>query len=64
MERFYCQKWKKGRRMIEDAYTDFVRFMDEIFFEGYAEQLASEHPEEFTRELNEYFNNYFKPNEK
>lgn len=50
--------------MIEDAYFDFVQFMDEIFFEGYAQQLASEHPEEFTRELNEYFNNYFKPSEK
>ena len=47
--------------MIESAYSEFVQFMDSIFFEGYAEQLAKDHPEEFSRELTEFIDNYFNP---
>jgi len=46
--------------MVEDLYTDFVCFMDSIFYEGYAEELAKENPEEFTFEFNNYLDNYLK----
>jgi hypothetical protein len=44
--------------MIEAIYADFVRFMDEIFYEGYAEQLAKEFPEQFNIEWNEFVERY------
>lgn len=37
---------------------DFIFFMDSIFYEGYAAQLATEHPDHFTTELNQYLENY------
>lgn len=48
--------------MSEDAYTEFIRFMDSIFYEGYAEQLSKENPAAFTLELNDYLNNYYNGN--
>jgi hypothetical protein len=44
--------------MIESIYNDFTNFLDSIYYEGYAEQLAGENPEQFTFEFNEYLENY------
>jgi hypothetical protein len=39
-------------------YELFIEFTDQIFWEGYAEQMAEENPERFNFELNEFLNNY------
>jgi hypothetical protein len=39
-------------------YELFIELTDQIFWEGYAEQLARESPAAFQRELNEFFNAY------
>lgn len=36
----------------------FVDFVDQIYFPGYAEQLAESDPEKFDFELNEFLNNF------
>ncbi|CAN5553681.1 hypothetical protein BH11BAC1_BH11BAC1_29840 [soil metagenome] len=43
----------------QQACSDFTSFLDSIYYEGYAEQLASANPEAFTEELNLFFDNYF-----
>jgi hypothetical protein len=39
-------------------YEAFIEFLTQIYWEGYAEQLANENPEAFQREYNEFFNAY------
>lgn len=39
-------------------YEQFIELTDQIFWEGYAEQLASENPARFQQELTEFFNTY------
>lgn len=36
----------------------FIELTDQIFWEGYAEQLAGENPAVFQQELNEFMNSY------
>ena len=36
----------------------FTEYLDSIYYQGYAEQLASENPQAFTFELNQFFDNY------
>jgi hypothetical protein len=36
----------------------FIELTNQIFWEGYAEQLAQEHPARFQSELNEFINTY------
>jgi len=36
----------------------FIELTDQIFWEGYAEQLAGENPAIFQQELNEFMNSY------
>lgn len=36
----------------------FIEFTNGIYYEGYAKHLASDNPEKFTFELNEFLNNY------
>lgn len=36
----------------------FIEVTDQLFWEGYAEQLSKENPERFTIELNDFLNNY------
>lgn len=38
-----------------DAFYDFV---NAIYWDGYAQQMAEENPEKFNFELNEFLNNY------
>lgn len=38
-----------------DAFIDFV---NAIYWDGYAEQLAENDPAKYTFELNEFLNNY------
>jgi hypothetical protein len=45
---------KKGIKM----YEQFIEFTDQIFWEGYAEQLAKEDPARFQQELTEFLNTY------
>ncbi len=40
---------------LVELFTDFV---DQIYFEGYARQLAESDPEKFDFELNEFLNNF------
>jgi hypothetical protein len=39
-------------------YELFIELTDQLFYEGYAEQLAQENPEMFQIEFNEFLNNY------
>jgi len=39
-------------------YEEFIEFTNQIFWEGYAEQLAKENPALFQFEFNEFLNNY------
>ena len=39
-------------------YELFVALIDQLFYEGYAEQLAKENPQAFQFEFNEFLNNY------
>ena len=36
----------------------FIELTDQVFWEGYAEQLAAENPVVFQWELNEFINDY------
>jgi hypothetical protein len=37
-------------------YELFIELTDQLFWEGYAEQLAADHPEQFQLEFNEFVN--------
>ena len=39
-------------------YELFIELLNQIFWEGYAEQLAQENPAVFQMELTEFMNNY------
>ncbi|WP_262892789.1 hypothetical protein [Mucilaginibacter pankratovii] len=39
-------------------YELFIELTDQLFYEGYAEQLAKENPQAFRFEFNEFLNNY------
>jgi hypothetical protein len=39
-------------------YELFIEFMNQLFWEGYAEQLAQDNPAVFQFELNEFINTY------
>jgi len=39
-------------------YEQFIELTNQIFWEGYAEQLAKENPARFQQELTEFFNLY------
>lgn len=46
--------------MFDDLYTVFLSFLDSIFYDGYAEQLAAENPEAFSQEWQEFADNHRK----
>lgn len=51
---------KKNHVMVEA----FMELTDQLFWAGYAKQLAEENPEQFQREYEEFFSNYdFKTND-
>jgi len=39
-------------------YETFIEFLNQIYWDGYAEQLARENPEAFRIEYTEFFNAY------
>jgi hypothetical protein len=39
-------------------YELFIELMNQIFWEGYAEQLAQDNPAVFQQNLNDFMNNY------
>ncbi len=39
-------------------YELFIEITDQLFWEGYAEQLAAENPAQFQLEFNEFVNTY------
>jgi hypothetical protein len=39
-------------------YELFIALTDQLFWEGYAEQLAKENPQAFQFEFNDFLNNY------
>lgn len=39
-------------------YEQFIELTNQIFWEGYAEQLAIENPARFQQELTDFFNLY------
>ncbi len=45
---------------IQATVEDFIAFIDSLFYEGYAEQLAAQYPEEFNRQLNQFLDEHFK----
>ena len=53
------EKKLQNVNLEQQACSDFTSFLDSIYYDGYAEQLASTNPEAFTEELNQYFDNYF-----
>jgi len=36
----------------------FIEVTDQLFWQGYTEQLSKEHPERFSLELNDFLDNY------
>lgn len=42
----------------DQMYDLFVELTNQLFWDGYAEQLATEDPQRFNFELNDFFNNY------
>jgi hypothetical protein len=53
-EHFFMVSQKKAIPM----YEQFIELTDQLYWEGYAEQLAQENPERFSFELSEFMNNY------
>jgi hypothetical protein len=39
-------------------YELFIELTDQLFYEGYAEQLAKSDPQAFLFQFNEFLNNY------
>lgn len=39
-------------------YEDFLKFLDALYWEGYARQLAEEDPKAFKWEMNWFYDNY------
>ena len=39
-------------------YEQFIELTDQIFWEGYAEQLAKDSPAQFQTELSDFMNTY------
>jgi len=39
-------------------YEQFIELTNQLFWEGYAEQLAQENPARFQFELNDFMNTY------
>ncbi|RKR84208.1 hypothetical protein BDD43_4436 [Mucilaginibacter gracilis] len=39
-------------------YEIFIEFLDQIFWEGYASQLAAENPQEFQNAYKDFYDNY------
>ncbi|GAA4919998.1 hypothetical protein [Mucilaginibacter defluvii] len=39
-------------------YEQFIELTDQIFWEGYAEQLAQENPSQFQMEFSDFLNTY------
>ncbi|WP_262886796.1 hypothetical protein [Mucilaginibacter humi] len=39
-------------------YEQFIELTDQIYWEGYAEQLAKDDPARFQLELNDFMNTY------
>jgi hypothetical protein len=37
---------------------EFIEFTDQLYWEGYAEQLAKDDPQRFQMELGDFYNNY------
>jgi hypothetical protein len=51
---FFIVSQKTGIKM----YEQFIELTNQIFWEGYAEQLAQENPARFQYELTEFLNAY------
>ena len=51
---FFMVSLKTGIKM----YEQFIELTDQIFWEGYAEQLAKENPARFQLEFNDFLNTY------
>ena len=54
-------KNQRGADLQETAapkYEEFIEFLNQIYWEGYAEQLAKENPAVFQMEYNDFFNAY------
>jgi len=52
-------KSARAAELREQAYQSFISFLDDNFYEGYAQGLAKDYPLEFNIQLNEYYDNYF-----
>ena len=50
---------EQSLNLEQQASSDFTSFLDSIFYDGYAEELASTNPQAFTEELNQFFDDYF-----
>lgn len=46
------------RKESKKMFDAFIEFIDGLFWDGYAQQLATENPKQYNYELNEFFNNY------
>lgn len=49
----------KSRKMKKTNIVEvFIEHLDNIFYEGYAYQLAAENPEAYTFEFNQFMDSY------
>ncbi len=47
-----------SQKTVIPMYEQFIELTNQIFWEGYAEQLAQENPARFQFELNDFMNTY------
>jgi len=47
-------------QLQEQAYHDFMIYLDQLFYEGYSTELIAKYNNEFQFQFNEYFENYYK----
>lgn len=46
---------------LGDEVNQFITFLDDLNYQGYARHLAEEQPSAYIREFNEFLDNYFLP---
>jgi len=47
-----------SQKTVIPMYEQFIELTNQLFWEGYAEQLAQENPARFQFELNDFMNTY------
>lgn len=49
---------QNGQAQTQQMYSAFVENLESIYYEGFAEIFAAEHPADFTESFNSFLNQY------